>query len=62
MTNALKSFLRNIVTARELADKIKEYADEHMHKYPEKINWADVGDSAHLVQALMFIVDEFNIK
>ncbi|XHR30887.1 MAG: hypothetical protein ACFUZC_10045 [Chthoniobacteraceae bacterium] len=49
---ARDAFLLRIGSARELVAMLARHLDDHMGVALDEVNWANVGDAAHLVEVL----------
>lgn len=54
---ALATFMNRTQACRDLVEKITAHLDDHMNVEPEKVNWANVGDAAHIQMLLEQICD-----
>ena len=59
--NAINTFIDHIRESQDLLETIEDFLDDHMHKDPEALTWADTGDAARLREMLQDIVTAFNI-
>lgn len=54
---ALAKFMSRTQACRDLVEKITTHLDDHMNVEPENVNWAHVGDVAHIQMLLEQICD-----
>lgn len=47
-----QAFITHVEIARELCDDLKDVLDEFLGVDPDAVNWANVGDSQHIVYTL----------
>lgn len=60
--NAELNFISLIDKCSTLADRIAEFAGDHMEKDPTSISWQDVGDANRLLEMLTEIASTFNLN
>lgn len=58
--NALDQFIANCAKSQAMADKISAAAEDHFGTNPEKITWADVGDTERIIHQLAEILESMN--
>ncbi len=49
---AREEFAHHVASARELSTLLRRHLDDHMEVAPDEVDWANVGDAAHLVELL----------
>ena len=59
---AISSFIDHIRESQDLLDLIEDFLDDHMHKDPEALTWADTGDAERMKEMLSEIVTTFNLR